>query len=344
MKKLPFVSIITPVYNSESVIGQCLEAICLQDYPKELFEVVIADAGSKDRTIQIIKSFMDKLKIRIISNPLQTGEAGKAEAVKISVGELLAFIDSDNIMPETSFISKMVLPFLEEPEILGSEPIYFTYNEKNKSLTKYFACAGINDPLCLFIGNYDRYSYITGKWTGMKLKTKQMEGYILIELEKNRMPTIGANGTFLRADILKATSYSPYLFDIDAVYQMMEKGLKKFAKVNIGIIHIYSPEFRLFLKKQDRRVKDFMYFSSYGHRKYPWKKFPLKGILMFVVSCITVLPLIFQTFVGFFRKPGIFWIWHIPVCLATFFIYSYEFIRVKITGKTAIKNRDGYGQ
>ena len=334
-----FLSIITPTYNSEKVIGLCLDAVCAQDYPKGAFEVIIADAGSKDRTLEIVNSYKDRLDIKIFPNPLKTGEAGKTVGIDNAKGEIVGLIDSDNVMQDREYIKKMMKPFDDQPDIMGTEPIRFEYRKEDKPLTRYFAMSGINDPLCLFVGNYDKYSYITGKWTGMKLDTVEARDSVTIKLDEKVIPTIGANGTFLKKELVKKTHYSPYMFDIDVVYEIIKTGVNKFVKVKTGIVHIYSPDFASFVKKQSRRINDFLFFAKEKQRTYPWASFPAKGIVLFTLYCVTVLPLLWQSLMGFIRKPDWAWIFHPVVCWVTLFIYGITFLKSKITGKQEMKDR-----
>lgn len=55
--ELPFVSVIVPVYNSEDMIGECIEALLDQDYPKDRYEVIIVDNDSTDGTAEVIKRY-----------------------------------------------------------------------------------------------------------------------------------------------------------------------------------------------------------------------------------------------------------------------------------------------
>lgn len=73
----------------------------------------------------------------------------------------------------------MVEPF-EDPEITGFEPLYYTYRKEDGFITRYCALLGMNDPLCLFLGNYDRYSALTGKRTEMPHKEEDKGGYCSI--------------------------------------------------------------------------------------------------------------------------------------------------------------------
>ena len=151
--KLPTVSIVIPTYNSERTVGMCLKSIRNQNYPKNKIEIIIADAGSSDKTKEIAKRYEVN---KIIDNPLKTGEAGKAVGIKHTSGEIIALIDSDNILPSKDWLKRMVEPF-EDREITGTEPLYYTYREKDGYIDRYCALIGMNDPFCLFMGNYDRF-------------------------------------------------------------------------------------------------------------------------------------------------------------------------------------------
>jgi len=180
----PSISIITPTYNSAKTLASCLESIKNQDYPGEI-EIIIADGGSTDSTLVIAQKYTDK----IYPNPLKTGEAGKAAGVKHAKNEIIALIDSDNILPSGDWLSRMTEPF-QDREIAGTEPLYYTYREEDGYITRYCAMLGMNDPLCLFLGNYDRMCMVTGKWTEMPVIQEDKGNYIKIELDDKKLPTM----------------------------------------------------------------------------------------------------------------------------------------------------------
>lgn len=62
--EFPKVSIIIPAYNAASTISITIEHLLVQDYPD--FEILIIDAGSKDRTLEIVEGYRDE-KIQIFS-------------------------------------------------------------------------------------------------------------------------------------------------------------------------------------------------------------------------------------------------------------------------------------
>lgn len=320
--KWPKVSVITPTLNAERALDLCFSSIKDQDY-KGIIEIVVADGGSTDKTLEIAK----KHNAKIVKNKLKTGEAGKAVGVHHATGEILAFIDSDNVLPDEKWMSKMIEPFLLDGKIVCSEPIYYTYRKKDHWLTRYFALLGMGDPLNLFVGNYDRYSFISNKWTGLRLKEKNKKYGKEITLE-NEIPTIGANGFLIRKKELLKYDFGKYLFDIDVLKYLLKSGPLKIAKVKTGVVHLFSGNIQTFIRKQKRRIRDFLYFKKKGKRE--WQTNVLKsviGILKFVLSTVLVIPLFVQAGIGYSRKPDIAWLFHPMACIITFFVYSFETIR-----------------
>lgn len=318
-KKLPSISILIATLNSASVLEGCLKSIVNQDYPKEKIEIIIADGGSTDKTLKIAKEYGAK----IYKNPLKTGEAGKAVALRQAQGELVALIDSDNVLPDKNWFRRMVEPF-SDPEIIGSEPWEFTYRKEDGFIDRYCALLGMNDPLCLFLGNYDKKSVLTGKWTGLLVEQEDKGNWLKITLKPPNIPTIGANGTVLRRKVLVDSGMvGNYLFDIDIIAQLATKKPVKFAKVKTGMIHLYcGSDIKKFIRKQKRRIRDYLYYQKIGARKYPWQEQNRMGLLKFILSCITILPLVYQAIRGYLKKPDSAWLFHPIACWITLGVYS----------------------
>jgi len=56
----PYVSVVVPMYNSASILGDCPESIKNQDYRGEV-EIIIADGGSTDSTLETAGKYTDKI-------------------------------------------------------------------------------------------------------------------------------------------------------------------------------------------------------------------------------------------------------------------------------------------
>lgn len=324
MMKTPYpkVSVVMPTLNSQRTLKLCLSSIASQKYPGEV-ELVIADGGSTDDTLKIAKEF----KAKIFKNALNTGEAGKAVGARHARGEILAFIDSDNILPEEDWLRRMVQPFLDDKEIIASEPLYFTYRKEDLWLTRYFALLGMGDPLSLFIGYYDRYCFISDKWTELNIKFKEKRDYLILLLDTVDL-TIGANGFLMQRSELGKYPIKDYLFDIDVLKFLAKEEPIKVAKVKTGVIHLFSGNISTFIRKQRRRVKDFLYFQSNGMRVQKIQnKLVLWGVVKFILANITVIPLLIQTLIGYLRKRDLAWLFHPLACWLTLWIYGSETLK-----------------
>lgn len=313
------ISFVIPVLNSERTLGACLDAIRAQDYPRADYEVVIADAGSSDRTLAIARAAgVDT----IVPNPLKTGEAGKTAGIKAATGDVIALVDSDNILPDPAWLARMMAPFAD-PDVIATEPIEYTARAEDPALTRYFALLGMNDPICLFTGNYDRISAVTGRWTGLALDTEDRGDWIKLRLSGTALPTIGANGFVFRRTLLDGANWDPYLFDIDVLYDRIRRdGTVAVAKVKTGIVHLYCARLADFSRKQKRRIRDFLFFAQEKQRSYPWDRQRRTGIVLFCLATATVLPLLVQTLIGACRKPDRAWFYHVPVCWITAVVYG----------------------
>ncbi|HQK63880.1 MAG TPA: glycosyltransferase [Candidatus Staskawiczbacteria bacterium] len=89
------VSIIIPTLNEEDYLGKLLRSI--KDQPDFDYEIIVADAGSTDKTLDIAREFGCK----IISGGLPA--KGRNEGAKIAQGEILFFVDADVVLPEKFF-------------------------------------------------------------------------------------------------------------------------------------------------------------------------------------------------------------------------------------------------
>ena len=99
----PLVSVIISVYNCEKYIASCIESIIQQTYKN--IEIIICDDGSTDKTNEIIKTYITKVKYIYQEN--QGQGAGRNNAVQYSQGEYLAFIDADDMWYENKIELQM---------------------------------------------------------------------------------------------------------------------------------------------------------------------------------------------------------------------------------------------
>jgi len=88
-------SIIIPTLNEEDYLPLLLDSILPKNQDSEInLEIIVADAGSTDKTIEIAKSYGCK----ITKGGLPA--KGRNEGVKVAQGDLLLFLDADLVLPK----------------------------------------------------------------------------------------------------------------------------------------------------------------------------------------------------------------------------------------------------
>lgn len=89
------VSIITPTYNSEKYIEDCIKSILSQTYTN--FEHIIIDGGSTDNTLRIIEKYQTKYRITVISEQDNGMYDAINKGIKLSNGDIISWLNSDDM-------------------------------------------------------------------------------------------------------------------------------------------------------------------------------------------------------------------------------------------------------
>lgn len=100
------ISIIVPVYKSESLLSKCIESVLEQTYQN--FELILVDDGSPDASGTICDYYKNK-DVRVLVIHKENGGASDARNVglKIANGEYICFLDSDDYL-EKNFLSEAI--------------------------------------------------------------------------------------------------------------------------------------------------------------------------------------------------------------------------------------------
>ena len=134
IKTTPDISVIIPVYNTESYIVECLRSVIHQKLKN--IEIIVVDDGSTDKSASIIKMFMQyDWRIKLISQTNQGAGRAKNNALKIAKGKCIAFVDSDDVIDfdalETAY--NIYLQTKSDIIIFGAYGLY-----KNKKTKCYY--------------------------------------------------------------------------------------------------------------------------------------------------------------------------------------------------------------
>lgn len=335
MPRFPKVSIIIPTFNSARTLKQCLESIRGQDYPRSRYEIVAADAGSTDGTLEILRAF----RVRVFPNPLRTGEAGKLVGLRHARFGIVGLVDSDNVLIGRDFLRRVLEPF-SDPEIVGSEPRRFTWDPGDTPLNRYCALMGVNDPLCYSLGVYDRENVVSGDWTGLRVRREERGTWQKAWFTPDANPTVGANAFFIRTRDLRSAVKGDYLFDIDAVSLLIARGRNAYAMVDAGVLHLYGRGLGDFLRKQKRRVQDYLHYRGRGERHYPWGRVPWYRWAAFGIATVLIVPHLVTSIRGYLRRrdPALFL--HPLLSGVTLLLYGIQ--RIAGLFATGIASRDGW--
>lgn len=121
MKEAKKVSFLIPCYNHEAYVRSCLQSILQQDYGN--FEVMIADDGSKDHSVDIIRqmepAFREKgHRFVLLSDGVNRGiPKNLNRMLELAEGDYVKIIASDDMLAP-DYLSKMVSYMEEHPQLM----------------------------------------------------------------------------------------------------------------------------------------------------------------------------------------------------------------------------------
>ena len=110
MNKEPLISVVVPVYNVEKYLSQCIESIICQTYNK--LEIILVDDGSTDCSGKICDYYaLNDSRIKVFHKKNGGLSDARNYGIAISRGELITFIDSDDVI--SSIFVKYLFELLE---------------------------------------------------------------------------------------------------------------------------------------------------------------------------------------------------------------------------------------
>ncbi len=112
----PLVTVIIPVKNGGSLLRECLDAVFSQrtDFP---FEVLCVDSGSKDGSLEIIRSFPARL---MQIDPATFGHGRTRNlAIQHSPSAFVALITQDAVPADRAWLRELIAPMLDNEQVAG---------------------------------------------------------------------------------------------------------------------------------------------------------------------------------------------------------------------------------
>lgn len=270
----PKVSIIMPTHNRAGLIQETIESIRNQTYPN--WELIIVDDGSEDSTEEIIAQLKDE---RIQFHKAgRTGVGGKIKNIglRMAKGELIAFIDSDDLWaatklekqvgalkqyPEAGFClsggynfretGKPEAYFFKQREGIKYDNIFLSFFESGLAI---FTQALMLRRECLSVSGYfqDTKSFVDGDFDFMLKLARHFKAVILYEplLFRRLHDTNHTTLNWIQSHEEGIAAISSYLSNKDIPPNMVRNVLFR--------SHIHFGERCLLYKKRGKAIKSFL--------------------------------------------------------------------------------------
>ena len=115
-KKLPKVSIIISAYNEEKKISDSIDSLKSIDYPEDLYEIIVLNDGSSDKTSEVVKKYTDGKYIIFVDNKKNKGKAACLnQGISLAKGKFVACMDADTVVPKE--ILKKTIPYFDDQDV-----------------------------------------------------------------------------------------------------------------------------------------------------------------------------------------------------------------------------------
>ncbi len=132
--KKPFFSIIVPSCNRPEQLRECLESFCRLDYPRERFEVIVIDDGSRKPLNQVVKRFQNQLDTTLVRQENAGPAAARNTGASHARGEFLAFTD-DDCTSASDWLRTLADRFDTPDHIVGGRTVNALHNNTYSATT-----------------------------------------------------------------------------------------------------------------------------------------------------------------------------------------------------------------
>ncbi len=317
---LPKVSCVIPTLNAGAILGLCLDAIRGQDYPQDRIEILVADGGSTDETIDLAKSHQAVL----VENPKRIAEAGKQAAIARMTGDYVLFVDADNELASPDFIRLAVRALQSFPEALGVESYYLPSPRMSSFCVYLTRTMHIGDPVAWMMsvnpvlqgrdGEVERWTFPPG----------------------SKAFPLGANGFVYRRETLMLGRPADNFEDTQVALRIANAGRTTWLRLRgRGVRHYLVGGLWDFLRKRRRQTYHFL--SRRHHAKgTSWTDMqPSVPPWLALLYCVSVFGPLWHTARGIWRTGDWHWLWHLIACPASVAGLAWGVITYKLSPRTA---------
>ena len=312
MTEQPFVSYIMPTYNAERYLARSLGSIFTQTYPRDRYEVLVADGGSTDRTREVLSAYP----VALIENPRRDAESGKYLAIQRSRGEICILLDSDNIIADPDWLARSLAPLKEDPRLLGVESAPLLARDFT-SVNEYANLLVIADPLARMLASTPHI--------------EKRSGYLVKHFARGACPVSGANGFLWRRSVIEeCINHEARVFaETNALAALAERRALSYAYLpGSGVYHYYCGDLADFAGKRRKIAGKFL--ARKARKEHTWVD--TRGRALFVLAGIYLGRGVGPALEGTYRALATghtAWLWHPVASFITIRIYAAHYIRAR---------------
>lgn len=111
--RLPALTILIPAYNEEACIADKIRNVLAADYPRQQLEIVVANDGSTDRTLDILDKLSKDYPIKIKNFSKNIGKINVLNAVLPSLGESIVVHTDASAMLRPDALRRLAVYFAD---------------------------------------------------------------------------------------------------------------------------------------------------------------------------------------------------------------------------------------
>jgi len=298
---LPKVSFVMPTLNVEGLLENALSSIARQTYPRDRYEIILADAHSTDRTREIAA----KYGAVVLDDDGKNMEEGKRLAVRHATGEYIVFVDADNQITHPDYIELAVMALAKNPQALGVEAYYPSSPDMTPFCGYLTELLHISDPICWLMSTNPKLVARDGEVERWTLRGGSLSY------------PLGANGFVFRRADLESVRAGEHFQDTHAAMNLMRAGKREWLRIRgRGVHHYYIQTLWGFIKKRRRATVHFLRVQE--EAKSNWmKERPPVPLWMAGIYCVTFVGPVYHTFLGLIRDGDPRWLWHVPASISS---------------------------
>lgn len=277
------IALIIPAKNESKCIGRLIKSIKNQNYDSDKFDVFVIVDNKNDKSIEIVKSIMERANVVIVENQKCKGDAlDGCFSHMFETGyecDEISIIDADNAL-DPNYLAELNNAMASNRDVIVSQRRLLNHEYKDHKNNNWVSnCGGLTHTFQNEMGNWYRSEHdiplnICG--TGLSAKyslIKEFKGWPFKSIAED------AEFTFACKTLGKTSYYAK-----DAIlYSEESSSLKGDINRRVRWVNGFSIASKLWKKKFNKKIKEYKKFG----KQYYDARFSLSPLVAFIINTVT---------------------------------------------------------